>query len=206
MNKIKVLVADDHKIVRIGLKALISQQKDLVCVGEADDGNDAVRKALELKPDVITMDLMMPGKDGETATAELRERLPSAKVVILTSFSTSDGIQAALDAGASGALMKTTADTTLLTAIRAVAEGKTFISPEVRKLMTNDPPIPRLSDRQKDVLQSLTQGLTNKEIAQRFGLCKGRVEELVNTIFLKLGASNRAEAVAVALRKQLLKI
>ena len=206
MNKIKVLVADDHKIVRIGLKALISQQKDLVCVGEADDGNDAVRKALELKPDVITMDLMMPGKDGETATAELRERLPSAKVVILTSFSTSDGIQAALDAGASGALMKTTADTTLLTAIRAVAEGKTFISPDVRKLMANDPPIPRLSDRQKDVLQSLTQGLTNKEIAQRFGLCKGRVEELVNTIFLKLGASNRAEAVAVALRKQLLKI
>ena len=206
MNKIKVLVADDHKIVRIGLKALISQQKDLVCVGEADDGNDAVRKALKLKPDVITMDLMMPGKDGETATAELRERLPSAKVVILTSFSTSDGIQAALDAGASGALMKTTADTTLLTAIRAVAEGKTFISPEVRKLMANDPPIPRLSDRQKDVLQSLTQGLTNKEIAQRFGLCKGRVEELVNTIFLKLGASNRAEAVAVALRKQLLKI
>lgn len=206
MNKIKVLVADDHKIVRIGLKALISQQKDLVCVGEADDGNDAVRKALELKPDVITMDLMMPGKDGETATAELRERLPSAKVVILTSFSTSDGILAALDAGASGALMKTTADTTLLTAIRAVAEGKTFISPEVRKLMANDPPIPRLSDRQKDVLQSLTQGLTNKEIAQRFGLCKGRVEELVNTIFLKLGASNRAEAVAVALRKQLLKI
>lgn len=206
MNKIKVLVADDHKIVRIGLKALISQQKDLVCVGEADDGNDAVRKALELKPDVITMDLMMPGKDGETATAELRERLPSAKVVILTSFSTSDGILAALDAGASGALMKTTADTTLLTAIRAVAEGKTFISPEVRKLMTNDPPIPRLSDRQKDVLQSLTQGLTNKEIAQRFGLCKGRVEELVTAIFLKLGASNRAEAVAVALRKQLLKI
>lgn len=206
MNKTKVLVADDHKIVRIGLKALISQQKDLVCVGEADDGNDAVRKALKLKPDVITMDLMMPGKDGETATAELRERLPSAKVVILTSFSTSDGILAALDAGASGALMKTTADTTLLTAIRAVAEGKTFISPEVRKLMTNDPPIPRLSDRQKDVLQSLTQGLTNKEIAQRFGLCKGRVEELVNTIFLKLGASNRAEAVAVALRKQLLKI
>ena len=206
MNKIKVLVADDHKIVRIGLKALISQQKDLVCVGEADDGNDAVRKALELKPDVITMDLMMPGKDGEAATAELRERLPSAKVVILTSFSTSDGIQAALDAGASGALMKTTADTTLLTAIRAVAEGKTFISPEVSKLMANDPPIPRLSDRQKDVLQSLTQGLTNKEIAQRFGLCKGRVEELVNAIFLKLGASNRAEAVAVALRKQLLKI
>ena len=206
MNKIKVLVADDHKIVRIGLKALISQQKDLVCVGEADDGNDAVRKALELKPDVITMDLMMPGKDGETATAELRERLPSAKVVILTSFSTSDGIQSALDAGASGALMKTTADTTLLTAIRAVAEGKTFISPEVRKLMANDPPIPRLSDRQKDVLQSLTQGLTNKEIAQRFGLCKGRVEELVTAIFLKLGASNRAEAVAVALRKQLLKI
>ena len=206
MNKIKVLVADDHKIVRIGLKALISQQKDLVCVGEADDGNDAVRNALKLKPDVITMDLMMPGKDGETATAELRERLPSAKVVILTSFSTSDGIQAALDAGASGALMKTTADTTLLTAIRAVAEGKTFISPEVRKLMANDPPIPRLSDRQKDVLQSLTQGLTNKEIAQRFGLCKGRVEELVTAIFLKLGASNRAEAVAVALRKQLLKI
>ena len=206
MNKIKVLVADDHKIVRIGLKALISQQKDLVCVGEADDGNDAVRKALKLKPDVITMDLMMPGKDGETATAELRERLPSAKVVILTSFSTSDGILAALDAGASGALMKTTADTTLLTAIRAVAEGKTFISPEVRKLMTNDPPIPRLSDRQKDVLQSLTQGLTNKEIAQRFGLCKGRVEELVNTIFLKLGAANRTEAVAIAVRKQLLKI
>ena len=206
MNKIKVLVADDHKIVRIGLKALISQQKDLVCVGEADDGNDAVRKAIELKPDVITMDLMMPGMDGETATAELRKRLPSAKVVILTSFSTSDGIQAALDAGASGALMKTTADTTLLTAIRAVAGGQKFVSPAIKRLFASDPPADPLSPRQSDILKGIIDGKSNVDIATDLGISPAVVRDHTSVIFEKLGVTNRTEAVAIALRKQLLKI
>ena len=206
MNKIKVLIADDHKIVRLGLAALLAHEKDLAVVGEAEDGDEAVRKALELRPDVVIMDLMMPGKDGVAATAELRERMPTAHVLILTSYSTSDGIAHALEAGACGAVVKTADDAALLSALRTVATGKTFISPEIRRLIKSDPPAKQLSPRQLEVLASITRGLTNRDIANQLDIGEKRVEELVNSIFSKINAANRAEAVAIALRKHLLKI
>jgi len=203
MNKISILIADDHKIVRMGLKSLFAAEKDLTVVGEADDGVVTVRQALKLHPDVIIMDLMMPKKDGVAATAEIHAKLPDTKIVVLTSYSTSDTIAAALAAGAAGAIMKSADDSTLLTAIRAVATGKTFISPEVKGLLAVDPPAPTLSPRQQEVLASLVKGFNNAEIADQLGISRTVAKEHVENLLVKLGAANRTEAVAIAIRKRL---
>lgn len=203
---IRVLLADDHTIVRIGLATLLNAEKDIEVVGEAKNGDMAVKEALRLSPDVIIMDLMMPKKDGAEATAELHEKLPSAKVIILTTFGASDGIAHALESGAAGALMKTADDAMLVSTIRAVASGKTVISADIKRLLENDPPVPKLTPRQIEVLQSMTRGLTNRDIAKQLGIRQDRVDEHVAAIFTKIGAANRAEAVAIAMRKHLLKI
>lgn len=205
MNKISILIADDHKIVRMGLKSLFAAEKDLVVIGEADDGEATVRQAHALRPDVVIMDLMMPRKDGVAATAEIHEKLPSSRIVVLTSYSTSDTIAAALAAGASGAVMKSADDSTLLTAVRTVAAGRRFISPEVKGLLAFDPPAPTLSPRQQEVLASLVKGFNNTEIAAQLGISKTVAKEHVETLLVKLDAANRTEAVAIALRKNLVK-
>lgn len=205
-SKIKVLIADDHTIVRIGLTALLNAERDIEVVGEAKNGNMAVKEALRLNPDVVVMDLMMPIKDGAAATVEIREKLPTAKVIILTTFGASDGIAHALEAGAAGALMKTADDALIVSTVRDVVAGKTVISPDIRRMMAEDPPVPNLTERQAEVLQSMTRGLTNRDIAKQLGICQDRVDEHVAAIFKKIGAANRAEAVAIALRKQLLKL
>ncbi len=206
MGKITILIADDHKIVRMGLKSLFAAAKDLSVVGEADDGVAAVRQALELRPDVIIMDLMMPEKDGVAATAEIHARRPETGIVVLTSYSTSDTIAAALAAGAAGAVMKSADDSTLLTAVRAVAAGQTFISPEVKGLLAVDPPAPTLSPRQQEVLAALVKGFNNTEIAKQLGISRTVAKEHVENLLVKLEASNRTEAVAIALRKNLVRI
>lgn len=206
MSKIKILIADDHTIVRIGLVALLGAEADFEIVGEAKNGLQAVEDAMRLRPDVVVMDLVMPKKNGIDATAEILDRLPATKILVLTSFGTSDGITHALQAGASGAVMKTADDGTLVDAIRKVANGERVISPEVKKMLNEDPPIPVLSPRQKEILVAITDGRTNKEIASALGIRKDSVEDYLRTLFSKLGASNRTEAVAIALRKHLLKI
>ncbi len=203
MSKISIMIADDHKIVRMGLKSLFAAEKDLSVVGEADDGELTVQQALKLRPDVIIMDLMMPKQNGVTATAEIHAKMPETKIVVLTSYSTSDNIAAALAAGASGAVMKSADDSTLLTAVRSVATGKSFISPEVKGLLAFDPPVPTLSPRQQEVLTSMVKGFNNTEIASQLGISRAVVKEHVETLLVKLGASNRTEAVAIALRKHL---
>ncbi len=205
MNKIRILIVDDHKVVRMGLKALLSSDPEFEVVGEADDGKAALRETLALKPDVIIMDLMMAGTDGETATREILARVPSSRIIVLTSYTSSDIISRALEAGAAGAVLKTADDAVLTTAIRTVVEGKSYLSPEVSRLMKHDPPTRHLTPRQGEVLQSLTRGLTNADIARQLGICEARVEEHVNAILNKIGAANRTEAVALALKKHLLK-
>ena len=206
MKKIKILIADDHMIVRLGLAALFSHEKDMLVLGEAEDGLQAVDMAQKLHPDVIVMDLMMPGLDGVGATRKIKELSPDTRILILTSYSTSDGIAHALDADADGAVLKTSDDASMLTAIRTIAAGERFVSTEIQNLLAVDPPAKELSPRQKDVLDSMIRGLTNKNIAEQLGIGEGRVEAHINAIFSKINAANRAEAVAIALRKQLLKI
>ena len=206
MKKIKVLIADDHAIVRMGLAALISAEADIEVVGEAKNGTEAVRESLRLAPDVVIMDIMMPKKDGITATQELHEKLPTAKVLILTSVSASDGITRALAAGAAGAVLKNAENQSVIDAIREIVAGKQVIAKEVRRLIRKDPPAPLLSPRQQEILTSLTRGLTNDDIAKQLSISVPSVKTHLVALFAKLGVANRSEAVAIALRKHLLKI
>lgn len=206
MKNIRVLIADDHAIVRHGLCALLGTERGIEVVGEAKDGNEAVARTKQLAPDVVIMDIVMPRKDGVEATEEIRAAVPSAKIVVLTSFGTSDKISRAIEAGATGALMKTAEDRELLSAIRTVASGGRVISPAVRKLISTDPPAPELTPRQLEILQAMARGLTNKDIAKMFGIRTDGVNEHVLAILAKLGAANRTEAVATAIRKQLIRL
>lgn len=206
MQPIRILIADDHAIIRMGLASLLGTQKDIEVVGEAEDGEVAVTKASELVPDIVIMDLMMPQKDGVAATKKIHESFPGIKILILTSYGTSDGIAHALAAGASGALMKSTEFAEFVTAIRKIAAGERVIAPEILRQLAEDPPVPMLTQRQSEILLSITRGLTNSDIAKQFGIREDSVKEHTSTIFAKLGASNRSEAVAIALRKHLLKM
>ena len=206
MDSIRILIADDHAIVRMGLVTLLGNQVGFEIVGEASNGEQAVAKALKLKPDVVVMDLVMPKKDGVAATAELREKLPSAKCLILTSFGTTEEMQAALRAGAAGILLKSTANSKLVATIRKVAAGKTVIADDVEQLLADGQSTPELSPRQREILESITQGLSNAQIALQLDIGPESVKTHMTKLFAKLGAANRAEALAIALRKHLLKI
>ena len=205
-EKITILIADDHTIVRTGLAALLETVPGMTVVGEARNGEEAIHQAIRLKPDVVVMDLMMPKMDGAAATEELTRRLPETRVLLLTSFATADGIARALDAGAAGVVMKDATNSALIEATRAVAAGRRAVSPEVERLLQSDPPAQALTPRQAEVLQSMTRGLTNRDIAKQLSISEDRVEQHVRTLLVKLGAANRTEAVALAFRKHLLKI
>lgn len=205
-NKIKVLIADDHSIVRMGLASLLNAEPDIEVIGEAENGDVAVTKARELNPDVVVMDLVMPQKDGSTATAEILDEFPEIKILLLTTFGTSDGIARALAAGASGALMKNTDFNEFVSSIRIVAAGGKAVSKEIEQLMADDPPVHDLTQRQKDILSSVVRGLTNADIAKQFTIRESSVKDHLTAIFTKLGAANRSEAISIALRKHLLKL
>jgi DNA-binding NarL/FixJ family response regulator len=206
MTKIRVFVTDDHALVRMGLITLLQMENDLDVVGEAEDGRTALKKIQQLKPDVVVMDLMMPGMDGIETTRQLQDLLPSAKTLILTTSSSSTDISNALQSGASGAILKSAANAELLSAIRAISGGKRYISPCIQTLLLENPPIPTLTEKQREILQSITRGLTNPDIAKQFGISVASVKDHINLIFSKLGAANRSEAVTIALRNHLLKI
>ena len=204
-NKIKVLIADDHAIVRMGLASLLGTSKSIEVVGEAFDGEDTVRKATKLKPDVAIMDLVMPRKDGIAATAELHEKLPGTKVLLLTTFSSSENIAKALKAGALGAVLKSSSNDELIEAILKVARGERYLSADIEHLLADDPPLPDLSPRQIEILESIARGLTNKEIAAQLEISLESVKSHIKIILEKLGAASRTEAASIAQRKHLLK-
>ena len=203
--KIRVLIADDHSVVRMGLASLLGTAKNVEVVGEAINGDEAVRKALKLRPDVVVMDLVMPRKDGVAATEEILVAAPETKVLILTTFGTSDDIARALKAGATGAIMKSATNRELLAAVQSVAQGRRFVSAEIEGILANDPPIPELSQRQREILESIARGLTNKEIAAALDISLESVKSHVKVILEKLEASSRTEAATIGQRKNLLK-
>ena len=205
MQQMKVLIVDDHSLVRMGLAALFGYQKDFVVAGEAEDGEQAVRLARETKPNVIVMDLMMPMMDGVEATRRIHAEQPDVKIMILTTFGTSADVARAVQAGAVAALMKDTPNDELLNAIRTIAAGERVFSPEIQKTIAQDPDPPVLTERQTQILKFVMDGLRNSDVARQLGISTDAVKQHLNAICNKLGAVNRAEAIAIAMRRHLLK-
>ena len=206
MKKTSVLIADDHSLLRMGLRSMLRQEADMEVVGEAVNGEMAVELVQKLKPEVVIMDLMMPKLNGADATRSILESHPDTKVIILTSFGSSSDLQRAISYGAAGALTKEAPGENLVKAIRQVRAGETAISAEIGDAIDPDYAQSLLTDKQSDILQSVVQGQTNRQIAVRFGISEDGVKKHLRLIFAKLNASSRAEAVAIALRKHLLKI
>ena len=206
MKNIRVLVADDHALMRMGLIALFRTDPALTVVGEAEDGQQAIDRTAETRPDIVVMDLMMPGVSGTDALLAIKKARPETKVVILTTFAFSDILSRALDGGADAALLKSTPNDELLDILHRVADGERYVSSEVQELILSDPPLPPLSPRQRQMLEAVAKGLTNKEIARKLDIRPDSVKSYFDILFNKLGVTTRAEAVAIALRKRLLKI
>ena len=203
MKRIRILLADDHRLLRMGLATLISFHPDLEVVGEAADGEEAVRRALELEPDVVVMDLMMPRVNGPEATRRIHEILPKVRILVLTTFGTSVELAGAMRAGASGALVKDTANDALIASIRAVARGETALSPEIRCTLAETADVLVFTPRQQEILSFVKRGLTNRDIARALDISADAVKQHLGAICRKLGAANRTEAVALAMRHDL---
>ena len=203
---IRILIADDHALLRRGLATLLKCQDGFTVVGEATNGREAVDMADELSPDVIVMDLSMPVLNGVEATRKIHARRPDVRILILTTFGTSVDIARAMQAGASGALVKDSSDEELIAAVRAVGRGEKAFSPEIKTQLEKDPTPPELTKRQQEVLESIVNGLASDAISAKLGISADAVNQHLDAIRKKLGAANRAEAVAIALRKHLLKI
>jgi NarL family two-component system response regulator YdfI len=207
---IRVLIADDHMVVRAGLRAILDAAPDLLPVGEAGDGAEAVRLAGETAPDVVLMDLRMPGVDGIQAIQQIKARYPQVQIVILTTYDDDQYIVRGLRAGARGYLLKDTARNVLFDTIRAAARGESLLPAEVVDKMVAHLQGPQpaqteeLSPREAQVLALLAEGSANKEIARELGITERTVKAHVTGIFNKLGAGSRAEAVAIAMRSGLL--
>jgi len=208
---IHILVADDHAIVREGLRALISGKPDMEIVGEAGDGEEAVWKARSLQPDVILMDLVMPRKSGIEAIQEIRRENPAARILVLTSFGEDDQVISAVRAGALGYLLKDSSPADLTEAIRCVYRGEPSLHAAVaRTLMlqySRDqavvPAVDALTEREVEVLKLVARGLSNRDIAEALSIVEGTVRFHVSNILGKLGLESRTQAVLYALREGL---
>ena len=203
MKKLRILLADDHLVVRMGIASILSFEKDIEVVGETDNGADAVRLVHELKPDVVLMDLKMPQLDGADATMQIHAADPNVKILILTTFGTSAELKKAMDGGASGALMKNSSQMELIEAIRDVASDKLVMSDEIRLSIKDMKSTPEMSQRQLEILNLVAKGFSNREIADIAGVSLETVKDHVKKILLKMGAGSRTEAAALAVNMNL---
>ena len=201
---IKVLVADDHPVIRAGLAKILGAESDISIVGEANDGLEAINKALELKPDVILMDIFMPRCSGLEATVAIREKLPDARLLILTISEWEEDLFQALKFGAQGYLLKSAATTEVADAVRMIAAGEAMLSPHIVTRLVAELrekcDEPQLSAREAEVLQLLGEALTNTEIANRLFISESTARTYLRRLLDKLHLKNRAEAIAYAVR------
>ena len=208
-KNIRVLLVDDHAVVRSGLSKFLMVNKDLELVAEASDGAEAVTMVSLHKPDVVLMDLMMPGVDGITATREIHQKFPQVKVIALTSFSEQNMVQGALQAGAAGYLQKNVTAVELANAIRSAHAGRMTLSAEAAQVLAQSvtqPHLPgnELTERERDVLKCMVEGLNNNEIAERLVVSLGTVKFHISNIFQKLGVDSRVEAVKMSIERKLI--
>ena len=199
---VSVLVVDDHEVVRVGLATLLGRRKDLRLVGVAASGAEGVALASKDRPDVVVMDVRMPGESGIEACREIRSRLPGTRVLMLTSYADEDAVLASILAGASGYLLKDTTGQDLAVAILRVAAGASLLDPAVTGVVLSrlkadrDPSQDALTDRERQILELIAQGKTNREIGEVLYLAEGTVRNLVSGILAKLRVGSRAEAAA----------
>ena len=206
---IRVMLVDDHAVVRNGLRSFLQVHKDLDLVGEAENGAEAVRVAQQLQPDVVLMDLKMPEMDGVAATRELRARFPKMRVLVLTSFAEDNMVQGALQAGATGYLLKNVTGQELANAIRAAHAGRMTLSSEATEALVHaaaHPVVPadELTEREREVLALMVDGLSNQAIADRLFLSLGTVKFHTGNIYSKLGVDSRVAAVTLAIQRRLI--
>ncbi len=206
---IRILLVDDHAVVRSGLKTFLLVFDDLEFIGEARDGYEAIQKCAELQPDVVLMDLVMPDMDGAAATQAIRARWPATQVVVLTSFKEDALVQNALRAGAIGYLLKNASANDLAVAIRSAIAGRPVLAPEAAQALIRANQVLQqsirydLTDREKEVLGLMSLGLNNLEIAGRLVVSRSTVKFHVSSVLSKLGAASRTEAVAIAVQNHL---
>jgi DNA-binding NarL/FixJ family response regulator len=208
-SPIRLLVADDHPVVRDGLRAMLATQPDMELVGEAATGNQALQRARALHPDVVLMDLQMPGLDGPAAIAALREQAPEVRVLVLTTYGTDADITRAVEAGVTGYLLKDAPREQLFGAIRAAARGESVLSPSVATRVLGRMRAPAeeaLSARELEILQAVARGLSNKEVGRRLYVSEATVKTHLLRIFGKLGVDDRTAAVTVALERGIIRL
>ncbi len=200
---IRVLVVDDHPIVRLGMTAIIDAQPDMTVVGQASDGEEAIRLFDSLHPDVTLMDLRLPGVGGVQAIRNIRTRHPDAKCLVLTTYEGDEDIFQALQAGAVGYLVKGMAHDVLVKGLRQVYEGRQYVPSEIAQRLKQRNPLAALSGREQQVLTYLAQGKSNKSIAELLGITEATVKRHVSVILQQLNVEDRTQAVLVALRRGL---
>jgi len=200
-HPIRVLVVDDHFVVRMGLVSLVNTEADLTVVGEADDGEQAIALYQELQPDLVLMDVRMPGKSGPEATTQIRRLGADARVLILSAFDGDEEIHSALAAGAQGYVLKSATGEELIPAIRAVASGKRWIPLNVATRLKSRNLFEVLTPREIDVLREVAKGLSNKELADTLGITEHTAKDHIKSILAKLRVADRTQAVTTALQR-----
>ena len=210
-DRIRLLIVDDHKVVRNGLRVFISLYDDIEVVGEAKDGQQAFEQCAAARPDVVLMDMVMPVMDGPTAIRIIRERFPHVQVVALTSFDEEEYVQRAIEAGAVGYLYKDVEEEELVGAIRSAREGRPVLAPEALRALMHRAARPQepaaiepLTNREREVLGLMAQGKTNPQIAEQLVVSTSTVQFHVHNILGKLGVQTRTEAVAIAIQSRLI--